>query len=73
MVEMLKCIYGHPESGKRFIESLMSCLKRKGWKSANCDQAFLRRVGDVIGTYVDDIMSCGENVENVWKEIEEKD
>jgi len=71
---MKKCIYGHPRSGKAFVDSLGGELERRGWKRQEFDSAVFLREGDSAAVYVDDVVasSSQERLDKVWEEIGER-
>ena len=45
---MLRAIYGHPVSGKLFIEDCLSKLRACAWVTSEADQAVMvRRISDI--------------------------
>ena len=71
LLQMHKCLYGHPLSGHVWIECCLSYLRSKGWREMPGNRALLRRGKCLIAVYVDDMCAAGpdDELEYFWQEL----
>ena len=65
---MAKACYGHPRSGKLFIESVRDLLLKDGWTQCSHDPALFHKGDAAVATYVDDLLAAGSraHLDQLW-------
>lgn len=70
---MQVAMYGHPLSGKVFVDQLLDLIKVQGWETHPGGAALLRREHDLLACYVDDLLlSTTAPMATLWEEVRER-
>lgn len=69
---MDKCLYGHPASGKAFVDEAISWLVKKGWSQLDGEPGLLTRGDDLCIINVDDILCIGPGAQRMFSEFRER-
>jgi len=67
--KMLRCLYGHPLSGKIFIETLLKELHKRNWRPSAADTAVLHREASMTANYVDDLVTSQVEGTDEWVDL----
>ncbi|MDE0828009.1 MAG: reverse transcriptase domain-containing protein [Vicinamibacterales bacterium] len=72
--KMERCLYGHPLSGHIWIETFLSFMRERGWRSLPDDPALMQRGNTWLCIYVDDVAATGppDELAQMWAEMRDR-